>query len=83
MKKRNFLPLLPVLLASLFLLAGCALPHREPPAASLELRAGGVLPEGVTLSWNPEALPVDSAEVAVTGDDQNRAITVTIRLRPD
>lgn len=78
---------LTIVLAAAFLLSGCGiLPSHsqieEPSPAALELRLGSVLPEDVVLTWDPEAVAVDNAEVSVTEDGLSRTVTVSIQLCP-
>lgn len=78
-----------VVLAAAYLLSGCGiLPSpsqtEEPAPTALELRLGSALPEDVVLTWDPEAVTVDKAEVSVSegGSNPSRTVTVTIQLCP-
>ena len=82
-----------LLLAVLLLctLSGCSLfpslapePAEDRAPAALELHLGSALPEDIILTWNADAVTVDSAEIAVAEDGAGlpRTVTVTIRLDP-
>ena len=90
MKTRPITALLLGLLAGLLLcaLSGCSLlPPLSPSRAkesihtALEVHLGSALPEDVALSWDPDVVTLDSAEVSVTENGPSRVMTVTIQLR--
>ena len=73
------------------LFAGCGiLPDltqgKEEPAnpARLEISLDAVIPEGVTIVWDPALVAVDSTEVSVDGgaEEEGRKVVVTVELRP-
>ena len=73
------------------LLSGCGvLPAlatgREEAAgpARLEISLDSVTPEGVTVTWDPALVSVDSAEVSVDSDakGEGNKVTVTVELKP-
>lgn len=70
-----------------FILSGCSILPPLSPArtektapAALELHLGSILPEDLTLTWDPDAVAVDSAEASVTEEGISRTVTVTIQL---
>ena len=73
------------------LFAGCGLipdliPGREEAAgpAKLEISLDAVMPEGVTVAWDPALAAVDSVEVSADSDVEGEGsrVTVTVELRP-
>ncbi|MBD5149506.1 MAG: hypothetical protein HDT18_03870 [Oscillibacter sp.] len=73
------------------LFAGCGflpdlIPGREEAAglAKLEISLDAAMPEGVTVTWDPSLVTVDSAEVNVGSDAEGEGsrMAVTVELRP-
>ena len=73
------------------LLAGCGIlpdlaPGREETAGSarLEISLDAMMPEGVSVAWDPALVAVDSAEISVDrgGEGEKSKVVVTVELRP-
>ena len=72
------------------LFAGCGIlpdlaPGREAAGpAKLEISLGAIMPEGVSVAWDPALVAVDSAEVSVDGGagGEGSRVVVTVELRP-
>lgn len=82
-----------ILVLTAALLPGCRMfpgeQVQEKEAAGAPMTLGIMIdptaPEEVGITWEPESVSIEGAEVTVTYDDSStpRTVTVTIQLQPD
>lgn len=91
MKNRRAKLILLILMlgAAVSALAGCrTLPGsdglREEEPVSLRVSFGPDSPEDIRVTWEPNSMPVDSAEITVTDNDRTgeHEIRIEIQVRP-